>query len=64
MTYDQLCQASSDYAVVKPLTTLLARCKHPALIYALLVCRVHFLAKAEEDLAFQGVNTVSKCALM
>lgn len=56
MTYEHLCQTPADYAVVKPLTTLFAKCRHPGLPYALLLCRSAYLESAEDDLAFQGVN--------
>lgn len=56
MTYEHLCQTPADYAVVRPLTTLFAKSQHPALPYALLLCRSAFLEAAEDDLAFQGVN--------
>lgn len=53
----RLASPSCDYALVKPLTTLLARSHHRALPFALLLVRVHFLERADDDLAFQGVNT-------
>lgn len=56
MTYEHLCQTPADYAVVKPLTTLFAKSRHPALPYAFLLCRSAYLESAEDDLAFQGLN--------
>ena len=51
----RLSGTSFDRALVKPLATLLASTRHPALLYALLLVRTHFLKKAEDDLAFEGL---------
>lgn len=54
LSYDLLKQPTLNFSVVRPLTLKLSRGERPpsALIYALLVCRVHFLDVASEDLAF------------
>ncbi|GAA6058818.1 hypothetical protein JCM10212_001934 [Sporobolomyces blumeae] len=59
-SFDALTHADLDWKYVKPLATKFTeggKKKPPAcLVYALLVARVHFLDKAEDDLAFAGVN--------
>ncbi|ORY79327.1 hypothetical protein BCR35DRAFT_321483 [Leucosporidium creatinivorum] len=60
LSYDQLRQNPTlNFSIVRPLSLKLSRGERPpsGLIYALLVCRVHFLDVASDDLAFAGVNT-------
>lgn len=44
---------------MRPLTTLLAKTRHPGLLYALLVVRENWLNAAEENLAFQVGSSCS-----
>lgn len=59
LTWSQLQQPTINFSVVRPLLVKLAGNGKPpaALVYALLVCRVHFLDVASEDLAFSNLNT-------
>ncbi|KAM0788384.1 hypothetical protein ACM66B_001522 [Microbotryomycetes sp. NB124-2] len=60
LTYEQLRQPTINFSVVRPLSLKLSRGGQrppPALIYSLLVCRVHFLDVASDDLAFAALNT-------
>jgi hypothetical protein len=62
LSWSQLQQPTINFSVVRPLLVKLAGTgagqKPPAaLVYALLVCRVHFLDVAQEDLAFSNLNT-------
>ncbi|SCZ99402.1 BZ3500_MvSof-1268-A1-R1_Chr3-1g05994 [Microbotryum saponariae] len=59
LSYDQLKSPTINFSLVRPLTLKLSRGDRPPspLIYALLVCRVHFLAVASDDLAFLALNT-------
>ncbi|SCV71115.1 BQ2448_2703 [Microbotryum intermedium] len=59
LSYDQLKSPTINFSLVRPLTLKLSRGDPPPspLIYALLVCRVHFLAVASDDLAFLALNT-------
>ncbi|KAK4058401.1 hypothetical protein OIO90_000559 [Microbotryomycetes sp. JL221] len=60
LTYEQLRQPTINFSVVRPLQVKLTgkRTKPPApLIFGLLVCRVHFLDVADDDLAFAALNT-------
>lgn len=55
LSYDQLRQNPTlNFSIVRPLSLKLSRGERPpsGLIYALLVCRVHFLDVASDDLAF------------
>lgn len=53
----RLSSSTVDFALVRPLTTLLAKTRHPGLLYALLIVRQNWLNQAEENLAFQGQLT-------
>ncbi|GAA5925097.1 hypothetical protein JCM1841_005785 [Sporobolomyces salmonicolor] len=62
LSYDTLKAPSLNFSVVRPLSVKLSSGgesgRPPAsLIYCLLVCRAHFLDRADDDLAFAGVNT-------
>ncbi|GAA5866603.1 hypothetical protein JCM3774_004027 [Rhodotorula dairenensis] len=59
LSWDQLRSPTLNFSVVRPLVLKLTRGDRPAisLIYCLLVTRAHFLERADEDLAFAGVNT-------
>ncbi|GAA5878989.1 hypothetical protein JCM1840_007406 [Sporobolomyces johnsonii] len=61
LSYDTLKAPSLNFSVVRPLSVKLSSGgesgRPPAsLIYCLLVCRAHFLDRADDDLAFAGVN--------
>lgn len=45
-----------NFALVRPLVFKYARLRNPAIVYVCLVVREHFIAVAEEDLAFSGMN--------
>jgi hypothetical protein len=45
-----------NFAVVRPLVFKYARLENMAVIYACMVVRSHFLAEAEAQLAYSGVN--------
>lgn len=55
----RLSSSTVDFALVRPLTTLLAKTRHPGLLYALLVVRQSWLNAAEENLAFQGEYNIA-----
>ncbi|KAI0067204.1 hypothetical protein BV25DRAFT_1911871 [Artomyces pyxidatus] len=56
LSWDQLTASDINFAVVRPLVFKYARLRNPAIIYVCLVVRSHFLAAAEDDLAFSGVS--------
>lgn len=56
VSYAELCGQAFDYAVVRPMVSQLAKTRHPALLFSLLLARSHYIEQAECDLAFQGVN--------
>ena len=45
-----------NFALVRPLVFKYARLRNPAIVYACLVVREHFITLAEQDLAFSGVS--------
>jgi hypothetical protein len=45
-----------NFALVRPLVFKYARLRNPAIVYACLVVREHFITVAEEDLAFSGLS--------
>ncbi|KAL8286871.1 hypothetical protein RQP46_003877 [Phenoliferia psychrophenolica] len=58
LTFDQLKTPAINFSVVRPLSIKLSGSRPPApLLYALLVNRMQFLAEADAELAFAGVNT-------
>ncbi|KAK4698715.1 hypothetical protein P7C70_g7555, partial [Phenoliferia sp. Uapishka_3] len=58
LSYEQLKTPAINFSVVRPLSVKLSGSRPPApLLYALLVNRMKFLAEADDDLAFAGVNT-------
>ncbi|BGP06427.1 Calcium channel YVC1 [Rhodotorula toruloides] len=59
LSWDQLRSPTLNFSVVRPLTVKLSKGDRPAisLIFALVVCRAHFLERSDEDLAFAAVNT-------
>ncbi|KAI5479025.1 receptor-activated ca2+-permeable cation channel [Pseudohyphozyma bogoriensis] len=59
LAYEQLKSPTINFSIVRPLSIKLSKGPRPpsALIYALLVNRIHFLSEADSDLAFLGVNT-------
>lgn len=57
LSYEELIGHELNFAIVRPLAVKYARLKSPAVLYALLVTRTHFLKEAERDLAYQGMNT-------
>lgn len=52
----QLTASDINFAIVRPLVFKYARLKNPAIVYACLVVRSHFLSAAEDDLAYAGVS--------
>ncbi|GAA6028025.1 hypothetical protein JCM8097_001836 [Rhodosporidiobolus ruineniae] len=59
LSWDQLRTPAINFSLVRPLTNKLSSGGRPApaLIFALLVSRAHFVERAEDDLAFAAVNT-------
>lgn len=57
LSYDQLRSPTLNFSVVRPLTVKFSKGDRPAisLIFALIVCRAHFLERSDEDLAFACV---------
>lgn len=45
-----------NFALVRPLVFKYARPRNPAIVYVCLVVREHFIAVAEDDLAFSGLS--------
>ncbi|GAA6000259.1 hypothetical protein JCM10207_007928 [Rhodosporidiobolus poonsookiae] len=58
LSWDAFRSPSINFSVVRPLVVKLSRGDRPAisLIFALLVCRAHFVDRSDEDLAFAAVN--------
>ncbi|THH21422.1 hypothetical protein EW146_g156 [Bondarzewia mesenterica] len=58
----QLTASDINFAIVRPLVFKYARLRNPAIVYACLVVRSHFLSAAENDMAYSGVN-ISRASL-
>ncbi|GAA5855910.1 hypothetical protein JCM8547_000410 [Rhodosporidiobolus lusitaniae] len=58
LSWDQFKSPAINFSVVRPLTVAFSKGERPAisLIFALLVCRSHFVERSEDDLAFAAVN--------
>ncbi|KAH9972144.1 hypothetical protein BGW80DRAFT_1474791 [Lactifluus volemus] len=52
----QLTASDVNFAVVRPLVFKYARIRNPAIVYVCLVVRSHFIAIAEQDLAFSALS--------
>ena len=54
---DQMRTPAFELSTIRPLLASLTRTTHPALIWALLLCRLRFLDEADEEIAFQNLYT-------
>ncbi|KAA1467684.1 hypothetical protein DENSPDRAFT_813509 [Dentipellis sp. KUC8613] len=61
LSWDQLTASDINFAIVRPLVFKYARLQNPSVVYAALVVRSHFLAAAEDDLAYSGVSLSRAC---
>ncbi|KZO94176.1 hypothetical protein CALVIDRAFT_528947 [Calocera viscosa TUFC12733] len=62
LSWSQLNAPDVNFAVVRPLVFKYEQLNNPAMIFAFLLVRWHFVTIAESDLAYSGVNT-SRAAL-
>lgn len=65
-TVSQLTASDVNFALVRPLVFKYSRLKNPAVVYAVLIVRSHFLSLASEDLAYSGVmiSRANLCEIM
>lgn len=56
LSWSELTGHELNFAVVRPLAVKYSKLKSTAILYAMLLTRIHFLRQAERDLAFQNIN--------
>lgn len=61
LSYAELSSQALDVALVKPLLSMLAKTRHPALPFALMLSRAYFLDEADNNLAFHALNETRAC---
>lgn len=56
LTWEELVGHDLNFAIVRPLARKYSKLRSPAILYALLVTRIHFLREADRDLANQNIS--------
>lgn len=56
LSWEELTGHELNFALVRPLAVKYSKLKSLAILYAMLITRVHFLREADRDLAYQSIN--------
>ncbi|CAO1637136.1 unnamed protein product [Sympodiomycopsis kandeliae] len=56
LSWDELTGHELNFVIVRPLAVKLGKLKSPAILYIMLLTRIHFLREAERDLGLQNIN--------
>lgn len=56
LSWEELTGHELNFAVVRPLAVKYSKLKSPAILYAMLLTRIHFIREADRDLAYQNIN--------